>query len=76
MRGIFGADAEHCRDTTRPKLAEPNQADAGDAKATHQLGSKGLRQQCAEACRINAVIRQNAPFDDALDRGKAHEVTL
>src|SRR5271155_1668830 len=68
MGGVFAAQTEPGRYPVGTDLPQPNEADAGDRPAADLLRPQRSGQQLRNDPGIDAVVHQEAPFDDA---GKA-----
>ena len=69
MGGVLRRQADRARGQRRANAVEPNQTDAGDAHATHQLRAKGRRQQLGEHVGIDAIVNEYSAVDRSADGG-------
>ena len=74
VRRVFRRYAQHAGHPPRPHLAQPDQADAGHAVPLDELGAERLRQERPQAVRVDAIVREDAPVDDALDDWDSHQI--
>ena len=72
MRTVLGADPDGHPQPARPHSAQPDQTDATYGVAADKLWSERRRNHFAGHFRINAVVREDATLDHALNDRDAH----
>ena len=67
MGSVLGADSQPGRQEPGPQPPEPDQADSHQAGAADRLGPERRRQHGGQHPRLDPVIDQDSPVDDAAD---------
>jgi len=61
-----------CRQEARPYVLEPDQADAGHARAVDQHWPERLGEHARKRRRVDTIVDQDSAVDEAADNGYAH----
>lgn len=74
VRGILRLDTKGTGHEPGPHVFQPDQTDTGYRVTICENRPKGFWQDFTHDIRINAVVGENPPIDDAVDDGDAHSL--